>query len=86
MLTAPAPSIPLGHPLYMTSRWINMNVLSLDEERVVVERSDEPMIAALERWGFQPIPCSFRSFNTFGGSFHCATVDVRRRGTLQPYF
>lgn len=86
VLTAPAPSLPLGHPLYMTSRWINMNVLSLDEERVVVERSDEPMIAALKRWGFQPIPCSFRSFNTFGGSFHCATVDVRRRGTLQRYF
>jgi hypothetical protein len=27
----------------MTSKWINMNVLSLDEERVVVERQDERM-------------------------------------------
>jgi hypothetical protein len=24
--------------------------------------------------------------NTFGGSFHCATADVRRRGGLQSYF
>ena len=24
----------------MTSKWINMNVLSLDEERVVVERQE----------------------------------------------
>lgn len=86
VLTAPEPSIPVGHPLYMTSRWINMNVLSLDEERVLVERSDEPMIAALRRWGFHPILCNFRGFNTFGGSFHCATADVRRRGTLQSYF
>lgn len=83
---APPPSIPDGHPLYMTSKWINMNVLSLDEERVVVERQDEPMIRALKEWGFKPVPCDFRNFNSFGGSFHCATLDVRRRGTLQSYF
>ncbi|OJH38598.1 amidinotransferase [Cystobacter ferrugineus] len=80
ILEAPRPSIPDNHPLYMTSKWINMNLISLDEKRVVVERSDEPMISALRRWGFEPIPCNFRNFNTFGGSFHCATVDVRRRG------
>lgn len=27
-----APSIPDDHTVYMTSKWINMNVLSLDEE------------------------------------------------------
>ncbi|KFA91731.1 amidinotransferase [Archangium violaceum] len=85
ILEAPTPSIPDGHPLYMTSKWINMNLLSLDEKRVVVERSDEPMISALRRWGFTPIPCNFRNFNTFGGSFHCATVDVRRRGDAVSY-
>ena len=37
-------------------------------------------------WGFEPIPCSFRNFNFFGGSFHCATTDVRRRGGLESYF
>lgn len=83
---APQPVIPDDHTLYMTSKWINMNILMLDEQRVVVERQDEPMIAALKRWGFTPIPCNFRNFNTFGGSFHCATLDVRRRGTLQSYF
>ncbi|HWD55841.1 MAG TPA: hypothetical protein VG346_12000 [Acidimicrobiales bacterium] len=83
---APASPIPLDHPLYMTSRWINMNLLMIDEERVVVERNDEPMIEAMKEWGFIPIPCSFRNFNTFGGSFHCATLDVRRRGQLESYF
>lgn len=84
-LQAPAPVIPDSHPLYLTSKWLNMNVLMLDEDRVVVERQDEPMIAALRRWGFIPIRCDFRHFNSFGGSFHCATLDVRRRGSLESY-
>lgn len=86
ILVAPPPSIPESHPLYMTSRWINMNVLSLDERRVVVEAQDEPMIVALKRWGFEPVPCPFRNFNSFGGSFHCATADIRRRGALESYW
>lgn len=86
VLPAPRPSIPDSHTLYMTSKWINMNILMLDERRVIVEKSDEPMIAAMRQWGFQPILCNFRNFNSFGGSFHCATADVRREGTLQSYF
>lgn len=86
ILYSPQPCIPDSHKLYMTSKWINMNILMLDEERVIVEKYDEPMIKAMKDWGFKPIPCSFRNFNTFGGSFHCATLDVRRRGTLQSYF
>ncbi|MFI6576651.1 serine/threonine protein kinase [Nocardiopsis sp. NPDC050513] len=85
VLRAPTPVIPDGHPLYMTSKWINMNILMLDEQRVVVERQDEPVIEAMKRWGFTPIPCDFRNFNSFGGSFHCATLDVRRRGELESY-
>ncbi|MFJ4621971.1 amidinotransferase [Streptomyces sp. NPDC088812] len=85
VLEAPAPVIPDAHPLYMTSKWINMNLLMLDETRVVVERQDEPMINALEKFGLTPIPCDFRNFNSFGGSFHCATLDVRRRGVLRSY-
>lgn len=83
---APTPTMPDSHPLYMTSKWINMNILMLDEERVVVERQDETMIERFKQWGFKPILCDFRNFNTFGGSFHCATLDVRRRGELQSYF
>jgi glycine amidinotransferase len=86
VMHAPTPVIPDSHPLYMTSKWINMNILMLDPQRVVVERQDEPMIKALRRFGLTPIPCDFRHFNSFGGSFHCATLDVRRRGTLESYF
>jgi glycine amidinotransferase len=86
VLRAPAPVIPDSHPLYMTSNWLNMNILMLDETRVIVERQDEPMIHAMKKWGLMPIPCDFRNFNSFGGSFHCATLDVRRRGVLESYF
>ena len=82
---APRPIMPAENTLYMTSKWINMNIIMLDEQRVVVERNDEPMISCFKKWGFKPILCNFRNFPAFGGSFHCATLDVRRRGTLQSY-
>lgn len=86
VMAAPAPTIPDAHPLYMTSKWISMNLLMLDPRRVVVEAEETPTIEALRRWGFEPIPCPFRHFGSLGGSFHCATLDVRRAGTLQSYF
>ena len=58
----------------------------LDEERVIVEKRQEPLIKALKSWGFKPIPCSFENYFPFLGSFHCATLDIRRRGELQSYF
>ncbi|HUF79656.1 MAG TPA: amidinotransferase [Burkholderiales bacterium] len=38
------------------TRWLNVNVLSLDEHRVVVAQDEPSMIRALESWGFEPIP------------------------------
>lgn len=85
ILYCPKPCMPEDHTLYMTSRWINMNLISLDHERIIVEKNEESIIKALKDFGFKPIPCSFANFNTFGGSFHCATADIRRRGTLEDY-
>ncbi len=39
----------------------------------------------LERWGFEPVPCDMLHYAPFGGSFHCATLDIRRRGALDSY-
>ncbi|MGK7929243.1 MAG: amidinotransferase [Spirulina sp.] len=86
VLTGPESSFPKDYPLYMSSPGVRINVLSLDEKRVIVEKQDEPMIKALKGFGLEPIPCNFRRFNTFGGSFHCATLDIRRTGELQSYF
>jgi glycine amidinotransferase len=86
VLYPPEPSVPEHHPMFMSSRWVSMNLLMLDEERVVVERHEEALARKLKDWGLRPIPCSFQGFYSFGGSFHCATLDVRRRGTLRSYF
>ncbi|WP_445634085.1 Inosamine-phosphate amidinotransferase 1 [Nostoc sp. DSM 114161] len=90
VLVAPEPAIITGGYLNgnasLCSTWLSMNVLLLDEERVICEKSQEPTIRALKDWGFKPIPCNFMSYNIFGGAFHCATLDIRRRGTLQSYF
>ena len=85
VLYAPPPA-PGERVLYMSSAWVSMNVLSLDERRVIVEKEEKELMSALRGWGFEPVPCAFRGFNALGGSFHCATADVRRRGDRQSYF
>jgi glycine amidinotransferase len=87
ILIAPAPVKSQNDPMGATvSGWVNMNVLMLDEERVIVEEKQIPMIKAFKDWGFKPIPCPFEHYYQFWGSFHCATLDVRRRGELKSYF
>jgi glycine amidinotransferase len=86
LLPAPPSTLPPSFPDHESCRWLSMNLLSLDEKRIIVEENEEPLIRALRDWGFEPIPCPFRANYRFGGSFHCATVDVRRRGPLRSYF
>jgi glycine amidinotransferase len=86
ILTPPRTVMSEDTPGYWSHRWPHINVLMLDEKRVIVESSEEPMIRALKSWGFSPIPCKFKSNYRFGGSFHCATCDVRRTGPLRSYF
>jgi glycine amidinotransferase len=86
ILVCPQPEMPASHPLYNCSRWIMMNVLMLDEKRVIVSKGEDRFIRALKDWGFEPIPCYFWDFTTIGGGLHCASVDIRRRGGQQSYF
>ncbi|MBG0850527.1 amidinotransferase [Streptomyces spinoverrucosus] len=89
ILVAPEPR-PIDERLLkitsMCGKWLSMNVLMVDEKRVIAERHHTDMLRALEEWGFEPIPCDLLHYAPFGGSFHCATLDVRRRGTLESYF
>jgi glycine amidinotransferase len=91
IITAPEPdpmtsSNMMAKLFSLCSKWIAINVLSLDEKRVVVEQSQKKMIGVLKDHGFEPIPCPFVNYLPFGGAFHCATLDIRRRGTQQNYF
>lgn len=85
IMPTPLPIIKYN-PFGLVSEWAGLNVLMLDEERIVVESNQEPLIKSLKNWGFKPIPCYFETYYPFLGSFHCATLDIRRRGKLQSYF
>ncbi len=86
VLTCPEPDMPDSHPMYTCSKWLSMNVLMLDENRVLVSQGEDRLIGALKDWGFKPIPCNFYHFGSIAGGLHCATVDIRRRGELRSYF
>jgi glycine amidinotransferase len=86
LLIPPEPVPVVNDQLRVMSEWGSINLLMLDQERVVVEKRQEPLIRALKNWGFKPIPCAFEAYYPFLGSFHCATLDIRRRGELRSYF
>jgi glycine amidinotransferase len=55
------------------------------EQTSIVEEQETPTIKLLESLGFRVIGLPFRDVCSFGGSFHCCTVDIRRRGNLRSY-
>lgn len=87
VLVAPEPELSPDHPLFFTSPWTaTCNVLVVRPGTVIVEAHEKKAQQCFKDWGFEVIPVPFRNFMPFGGSFHCATCDVRRTGTLQSYF
>jgi len=87
IFVAKTPMLDSSHPLFFTSPWTaSCNIIMLDHKRVVVEAHETDTIKAFHDWGFTTIPVPFRHFLPFGGSFHCATCDIRRKGELQSYF
>jgi N-dimethylarginine dimethylaminohydrolase len=68
------------------SDWIDMNLFSIRPDLVVVDRDQTALIRLLENKGLDVIPLKLRHSKMLGGGFHCVTLDIRRRGTLQRYF
>lgn len=83
---APPAVITRTNRLGKLSGWLNVNMLSIDETRIVVERSQEPTIDLLKQLGLKPILCDFENYYPFVGSFHCASLDISRRGQLRSCF
>lgn len=71
--------------LVLTSPYIDLNVLSIDPERVLVNEACTGLIDTLEREGFTPVPVQHRHRRLFGGGFHCFTLDTVRDGGMQDY-
>ncbi len=60
------------------SKWIGMNVLSIDPDTVMVDDVQKGLIENLRSHGFQIITTSMRQSRTLGGGFHCVTNDLVR--------
>ena len=60
------------------SKWIAMNVLSVDTDTVIVDRHQIALHRQLESRGFTVIPHELRHSRTLGGGFHCVTLDLWR--------
>jgi len=63
------------------SKWVGMNVLSVDERTVIIDAAQTQLIKDLERCGIDCIPLTLRHARTLGGSFHCVTLDLVREST-----
>lgn len=66
------------HEYPYASKWIGLNMLSIDPNTVIVDRAQYRLIEDLERAGFTTIPMQLRHSRTLGGGFHCVTLDLVR--------
>jgi scyllo-inosamine-4-phosphate amidinotransferase 1 len=60
------------------SKWIALNMLSIDSSTVIVDAAQPKLIQTLESRGFTVIPHTLRHSRTLGGGFHCVTLDLVR--------
>jgi glycine amidinotransferase len=66
-------------------RGMDMNVLSIDENTVMVNDDAHHTISILEQNGFTVIPIHLRHCELFGGGIHCSTLDTVREDEFVDY-
>ncbi|GAA4234430.1 glycine amidinotransferase [Actinomadura meridiana] len=71
--------------LILTSPYIDLNVLSVDEHTVLVNQDCPGLIKTLEAERFTVVPVRHRHRRLFGGGFHCFTLDTHRTGGREDY-
>ena len=72
--------VPQGFYQYpYASKWIGMNMLSIDSDTVIVDAAQRQLIRQIEKAGITVIPLTLRHSRTLGGGFHCVTLDTWRQ-------
>lgn len=72
--------IDIGHyPGYCNaSKWINMNLFSVNPNLVVLEENQTNLSKELNKYGIETQMMPMRHQRTLGGGFHCVTLDLVR--------
>ncbi|MFJ6140731.1 inosamine-phosphate amidinotransferase 1 [Kitasatospora sp. NPDC092286] len=84
--TVPEPDYDaFGFVVPTASRYIDINVLSIDETTVVVNSLYPELIEVLEQRRFTVVPVQHRHRRLFGGGHHCFTLDTVRDGGPEDY-
>ena len=86
LVKPPKPNLPDTHPMWVSSKWLTLNTIMLDEQRVVVEEEEVDLQKFFEDLGIRCIKVPFKHAFSYGGGFHCYTSEIRRKGTLESYF
>ena len=60
------------------SQWVNINLLSLDENTVLLEGRQKDLIDLLKKYNIESLPVNIRHARTLGGGPHCVTLDLDR--------
>lgn len=61
------------------SKWIALNMLSLDPKTVIMDADQTDLRHAIEQRGITVIPHRLRHSRTLGGGYHCVTLDLWRQ-------
>lgn len=79
VIWAPEP-VDIGHyPGYCNaSKWISINLLSVNPNLVVLEEHQDNLRIELEKHGIDSAMLPMRHARTLGGTFHCVTLDLVR--------
>jgi len=73
------PMVDIGyHKIERASVWVGINLLSMDENTVIVDNRQTELIKELKKYNIEALDCKLRHSRTLGGSFHCVTADMTR--------
>lgn len=61
------------------SKWVNMNLFSVNENLVVLEEHQTGLAEVLSKYGIESALLPFRHQRTLGGGPHCVTLDIYRQ-------
>lgn len=73
------PMVDIGyHKVERASLWVGINLLSIDENTVIVDNRQTELIKELKKHKIDALDCKIRHSRTLGGSFHCVTTETLR--------